>query len=231
MSANSNKILVVAAHPDDEIIGCGGTIVKHIKNNDKVQIVFMSDGESSRYLKKNKYSKNKIIERKKAAIKVTDYLKIQKPIFLNLKDNEMDKYSILSITKKIEKIIKQLKPNIIYTHFYHDLNIDHQITNKCVMTAARPYIFQFIKKILAFEINSSTNLNPDISNRFNPTFFNNISKHVNTKKLLLKFYKNELRPDPHPRSIENILNRNKTRGSEIHYDFAEAFVVLRIISE
>lgn len=231
MFQNLKKVLVVAAHPDDEVIGCGATITKHAMNGDEVQIIFMSDGETSRNTKSNISLKRNLNKRQSSAKKFCKYLNIKNPIFLNLKDNEMDKYSILYITKKIEKFIQKFKPNIVYTHFYYDLNIDHQITNRCVMTACRPYIFKFIKLIFAFEIASSTNLHPDISKRFSPNFYNDVTKYIKLKKTFLNYYSDEMRLYPHPRSINSIVERSKVRGSEINCKNAEAFMILRMINE
>jgi len=231
MFQNLNKILVVAAHPDDEVIGCGATIAKHAMNGDEVQIIFMSDGESSRNTINKNLLQKKINKRQISAKNFCKYLNIKKPIFLNLKDNEMDKYSTLYIVKKIEKLIQKFKPNIVYTHFFYDLNIDHQITNRCVMTACRPYVFKFIKLILAFEIASSTDLNPDISKRFSPNFYNDVTKYIKFKKTSLNYYSDEMRTYPHPRSINSIIEKSKIRGSEIDCRNAETFMILRMINE
>ena len=128
------KILVIAAHPDDEVLGCGGSLILHKMKKDEINVVFMSNGVSSR-AKKNYLE---IVQRKKMAIKVSKKLDIKNTFFLDFPDNELDKVSLLTITKKIENIIFKIKPNLIYTHSFSDLNIDHQKTFEATLTACRP---------------------------------------------------------------------------------------------
>ena len=145
------KILVVAAHPDDEIIGCGGTLLKHIYNKDDVFVVYASDGESSRV-----NGKNKILKRKKQAKDVAKIAKIKKIFFLDYPDNQMDKINLLKISKSISLIVDKIKPDIIYTHHYNDLNIDHRITFEATMVACRPIKKKNVTEIYSFEILSSS---------------------------------------------------------------------------
>ena len=135
MKKNKKKVLVVAAHPDDEALGCGGTIYKLISEGHTVSVLFLSDGVSSRI--PNKLSKE-IDNRKKNAIKSCKILKVKNYFFENLSDNAFDTESLLNIIKIIEKYINKLKPEIIFTHSNSDLNVDHRITNQSVVTACRP---------------------------------------------------------------------------------------------
>ena len=137
----NKNLLVVAAHPDDEVLGCGGTVIKYKNKGYKINIVFFTDGEGSR---KNVRTKD-IEKRKAAAIKCAKYLGCKKPIFLSFPDNQLDKVPLLKIIKKVELIIKKNKPEIVFTHFNNDLNIDHQIVSKATVTACRPQI-KYIKK-------------------------------------------------------------------------------------
>ena len=226
-----DKIAVIAAHPDDEVIGCGGTLVKHIKEEGaQVNILFMSDGESSRFNEINDECKNLIVKREKFALQVADFIGINSVKFLRLKDNQLDLYSKLKITKDIETFLDLHKPNIIYTHFGGDLNIDHQITFEAVMTAARPTAKSFIKNIYSFEIQSSTELGLK-ENKFHPNMYVNVSNSIDIKKSLLDIYKSELRDYPSSRSIESIIGKNMQRGSEAGIEYAEAFIVNRSIKE
>ena len=136
-----NKILILVAHPDDELLGCGATISKHSDNGDKAQIVFLADGFSSR-----KGDNNRI----NSAKKVSKILNCKSPIFLNFSDNQLDTIPLLKIVKKIEKVIESFQPNIIYTHHFGDLNIDHQVTHRAVMTACRPQPDFCVKEIYSF---------------------------------------------------------------------------------
>ena len=148
----NKKILVVAAHPDDEVLGCGGTMARHAKNGDKVHIVFMSDGVNSR--ENVKYNEEN--ERREYAKKASEILGAQTPKFFDFPDNMMDTVPLLEIVKELEVYIQELQPNIVYTHYKGDLNIDHQITYQAVMTACRPTPRSSITQIYLFEILSST---------------------------------------------------------------------------
>ena len=146
------NILVIASHPDDEILGCGGTLYNFKKKGAKISALFLSDGESSR--KSSKIEKL-ILNRKKQALKAAKIIGIRNLIFGNFPDNSMDTVPLLKIVQFIEKRIKTIKPDMIFTHFENDLNIDHQITSKAVITACRPIKNQTVKSILFFEILSS----------------------------------------------------------------------------
>ena len=145
-------VLVVAAHPDDEVLGCGGTIARHSDAGDIVHILFMSDGVLSRINR----NINEIDQRKNAAKKVSLILGAESPRFLNYADNCMDATPFLDIVQSLEQIIKEVGPDVIYTHHLGDLNIDHQLTHKAVMTACRPFPGSLIREIYSFEILSST---------------------------------------------------------------------------
>ena len=213
----ANNVIVIAAHPDDEVLGCGGTIYKHTSEGDNVTIVFISDGESSRVIKKNS-----IEVRYNAARKASNILGCGEPIFLNLSDNRLDTYPLLEIIKKIEKVIFNVKPNIVYTHYYNDLNIDHQITCKSVLTACRPLPNSSIHTILFFETPSSTEWG-ETKDIFIPQKFVNISDFVKIKKKALSVYKNEMREYPHPRSLQAIEAIDSFRGATAGYKSAEIY--------
>tara|TARA_B100000686_G_C16788562_1_gene976998 strand:- start:270 stop:935 length:666 start_codon:yes stop_codon:yes gene_type:complete len=218
------KILTIAAHPDDEVLGCGGTLLKHRKNNDEIYIIFLADGVSSR----ENYKLKEITARKKQAKIVGKKIKAKKLYFLNLPDNKLDSIPLLNLIKKIEKIIKVIRPNIIYTHSYCDLNIDHRRAFEATMTACRPDKKSPIEEIYSFEIPSSTNLHHPKSMIFKPNYYVDISSQIKLKKNLLEVYKNELKKKI-SRSIKNVITLSKTRGSQSGCDYAEAFEVVRIL--
>jgi len=216
-----NKILVIVAHPDDEVLGCGATIVKHVESGDKVQVVFLADGFSSRTIEVN---------RDKSAKYASKVLGCSLPIFMDYPDNEMDSVSLLEITKKIEIIINNFKPNIIYTHHFGDLNIDHQITHRAVMTACRPQTNFFVKEIYSFEILSATHWqSPSMGNAFNPNYFVDVSDFMPQKINALKCYEEEMRLHPNTRSYEAINFLAAFRGAVVCVEYAEAFCVERLI--
>lgn len=217
-----NKILVVAAHPDDEILGAGGTMLKHIKNGDEVSILILGDGETS------KDTNIDVEKRESQAKEVAQCLGVKNIFTEKLPDNQFDSIPLLEIAKKLEKVIKIVKPDTIYTHHAYDLNIDHRLTFQAVMTVCRPQPDFCVKKILTFEILSSTEWQiKDQNNMFCPTEYVNISDFIDKKTEVLKIYKDELKKYPHPRSIEGIRILAQYRGMEVGFKYAEAFQLIR----
>ncbi len=217
------RILVVAAHPDDEILGCGGTLARFRDEGNKIQTVFFTNGISSR---NDKVSKKAIEIRKKNALLVAKKLKSNEPIFFDYPDNQLDTIPLLKIIKKIEKVLKNFKPNIIFTHFDKDLNIDHQVVSKAVTTATRPLSGSKLEMILFFEILSSTEWTyQNNKDSFTPNYFINIEKFISKKKDLLKIYREELREWPHSRSLRGTEILSNYRGMMSGTSNAEAFIL------
>ena len=218
------NLIVFAAHPDDEALGCGGTI-KKLSRKYNIISVFFTTGITSRSSTK---SDHKINNLKKNCIKCNKILGVKKVIFFDLQDNKLDIYPRLDIIKKIEIILSKYKPSVIFTHYFEDLNIDHEIVSKSVVTSCRPSKKNSsIKKIYFFETLSNTEWS--VNRKFQPNYFSDISKFINFKIKAMSKYKTELQPKPMPRSLENIKNLAKLRGSEINKEFAEAFFLYREI--
>lgn len=217
------KILVVAAHPDDEVIGCGGTIIEHNKKGDEVHLVFMTNGVDSRGPKESM-----IISRNHSSKVASKILGISSLKYNTFPDNKMDEVPLLDIIQTIESSILSIRPDIIYTHYFDDLNIDHKITYQAVITAARPQPGMTVKEIYSFEVLSSTEWNYSNSN-FNPNVFIDIGGSISIKEEALKAYSQEMRPPPHSRSVENILRLNSQRGNCVGVDYAEAFMLIRLL--
>jgi LmbE family N-acetylglucosaminyl deacetylase len=219
----NKNILVIVAHPDDEAIGCGGTLAKHKADNDTIHIIYMTDGVSARENSEDIDAN----ERNKMAHAAGKYLSA-KQYFFNFPDNSMDKVPLIDIVQAIESVLSQLSPDIIYTHHYGDLNIDHQIVHQAVMTANRPQPNRHIASIYTFEVNSSTEWGIQSStNYFLPSCFIDITKHVVDKNNLLDIYAKEMRPYPHSRSKEAITALTAVRGSSVGVNYAEAFMLIR----
>lgn len=221
------SVLIVAAHPDDEVLGCGGTIAKHICDGDKVTILFMTNGVSARH-----DSNSEAIElRKNASIAALDALLVCRSniIFGCFPDNQMDKVSLIEVVKKIEEVIENVNPSIIYTHFSDDLNIDHRITHQGVMTACRPQIHSSVNEIYCFEVVSSTEWNSRNNTKFNPNKYISIEKYWQKKLVALNAYSQEMRDFPHSRSIQAIEALCTWRGACVGLRIAEAFEIERII--
>ncbi len=223
-----NKVLVVVAHPDDEVLGAGGTILKHAKNGDWVGILILGDGVTSR----DASYESEIRKRAAQARKAAKTLGAKKIILGSLPDNKFDSVPLLEIVKKVEKAVHEIKPNIIYTHFSDDLNIDHCLTFRAVLTACRPQPKFFVKKILAFEVLSSTEWQEKKrKSLFCPTEYSDISKFIEQKIKAMEIYRDELKSYLHPRSKEGIKVLARYRGLEVGFKHAEAFQVIRRLSD
>ena len=222
------NILVVAAHPDDEVLGCGATIAQAIRGGAKVDIVFMADGESSR-----KTGGPEAVEaRKTMARKASSCLGANPPIFLGFPDNQMDSVDFLNIVQKLEAVIEKAAPDVIYTHHHGDLNIDHTLTYKAVMTACRPTPESTIKAIYGFEILSSTDWTGIPEALFQPNCFRVLStEDMQAKLRALKCYSAEIRAFPHARSERTTITLAELRGSQSGRTCVEAFRIIRLLQE
>lgn len=223
-----NKVLVVAAHPDDEILGCGGTIAGLNKKGYKITTLILGEGISSRDAVRNVKKRGKdILELKEEAKRANAVLGVKEVFFHDFPDNRFDTIPFLDIIKVIEKIKNKIEPEIIFTHYEKDLNIDHRITYQAVITATRPVVNETVKEIYSFEVLSSTEWAYPIS--FSPDIFYDISKTINDKLVALLSYKSELRGSCHPRSLSGIWNNAKFWGQKVGLGYAEAFKCIRII--
>ena len=224
-----NNILVVVAHPDDEVLGCGGTIAKHILEGDTVNLIVMSNGEDARIDKTN--IKKRIQLRDLSLDKSSKILGINKIFKFDLPDNKFDSIPLLDLIQTIEPLIKKIRPDIIYTHYANDLNIDHQLVALSVNTICRPsFIKKMPKKIYSFEILTSTELNYTSKNQFRPNYFVDITKTFKTKIKAFKQYKSEIREFPNGRSLKGIEVLSNYRGLSCGFKNAEAFILLNEIS-
>lgn len=230
LSHMSKKVLVVAAHPDDEIIGIGGTINRHIKNGDEVAVLILGDGKSSRKEQYEKLSADiltKVAQETSSALQI---LGVKKHWNENLPDNRFDSLTMLDVVKIVSRYIQELKPQIVYTHHFGDLNIDHRIVSDATITACRPIEADFVKELYMFETLSSTEMSGDLPHRrFSPNTFIDISNELETKLEAMSKYVSELRPFPHPRSLDAIRDNARVWGAKNNCEAAEAFYCFKRI--
>ena len=232
------KVLVIAAHPDDEVLGMGGLLKKFSKKENDIKIVFLATGISSRrsndYLNSTKYKINnnlkndiekQIEQLQKDARKALSVLGIKKIQFEDFPDNEMDIVSNLKITKKIEAIIDDYRPDTVYTHSQCDINVDHRLIYESTITATRPKKNSVVTQVISFETPSSTEWY--FPQKFSPNIFVDISKELKFKLKAMQCYKNELMEFPHPRSIEALEIIAKRWGTVCGFNAAEAFCLVR----
>ena len=221
------SVLIVAAHPDDEILGCGGTIAKLADQGAKIHVAFLSDGVLSRGGDPNT-RKSQIDERRNAAHKASDILGVKSISFDEFPDNRMDTVALLDITQTIEKIISVHKPDMLFTHHVGDVNIDHRRTHEASVTACRPQSGHPVKTFLTFEVPSSTEWQlPASAPQFSPNWFVDISSTLDRKLAALEMYLSELRDWPHPRSLQAVEHLSRWRGATVGVEAAEAFLLGR----
>lgn len=220
------NILVVAAHPDDEILGVGGALAKHTSKGDKVSVLILAEGLTSRG---GTVSADEVEKLKQISIKANSVLGIASVSFAGLSDNRMDSYDLLDVVKIVEEKIEQLKPEIIYTHFPNDLNVDHRIAAEAVVTATRTQPGCVVQEVLFFETVSSTHWETPSNEVFRAQVFIDITDHLSKKIEALKVYECEMRSWPHARSLEAVEYLAKWRGSLAGKEAAEAFQVGRIL--
>lgn len=230
----SDTILVVAAHPDDEVLGCGGTIAKHIDRGDKVHILHVSEGVSSRFSigEDGRDWGTEIAQREQFARNASKVLGMEAPLFLRHPNLRMHMESKLFITKQIEDVLENVRPSTIYTTHPGDMNTDHGVTFECVLTACRPVAGKSVRKIFAFEVLSSTEwCHQDLRREFLPNHFVNIAPYFDMKLESVRCYDYEMREYPHPRSQEIIECQAKLRGAQVGIEMAEAFVTIRSVED
>lgn len=222
------RILAIVAHPDDEVIGVGGTLCRHIDEGDVVKVVILGDGKSSRRDKYEKLDDNEVeksnTETKEALLKlgVKDFHKEFLP------DNRFDSMEILDLAKLVSKHVHEFKPETVYTHHFGDLNIDHQMCSEAAVIACRPTENETVKQVFMFETLSSTEMaGYRAANVFLPNYFVNIQKQLDRKINSMSCYKSELKSYPHPRSLESIKINAQLWGTKVNTLAVEPFFLFR----
>lgn len=220
------NVLVVAAHPDDEILGVGATAAKHVQAGDCVNCVILGEGQASRWNKDQVPAE--ILSQLHAdtldAARIIGYHDVS---FADFPDNRFDSIDLLDIVKFIEKIIFSFRPNIVYTHHGGDLNIDHQITFQAVLTATRPLPGRCVNQLLTFETLSSTEWAFGQAHPFCPNVFIDVEKQMAQKLEAMRKYRTELAAFPHPRSPEGIQLQAQKWGCTVGKHAVEAFMLIR----
>ncbi len=226
---SQGSVLVVTAHPDDEVLGCGATIAKLSKSRD-IHILILGEGITSRYVSRdntNKAELERISESARAAAAALGTRSIR---FEKLPDNRFDEVSLLDIVKRVETAIGEVRPESIYTHHPGDLNIDHRITFQAVLTASRPLAGSCVRELYTFEVPSSTEWSfQQLHPIFKPNVFVDVSETISEKIRTMAYYEGESRPFPHPRSSEALRIIAQRWGIAVGLEYAEAFELVRSI--
>ncbi len=217
------NILVIAPHPDDEILGCGGTIIKYAKQGHDISLCIMTKGEESYY------GKEMLAEKKQEVLTVAEFLKIKKVFFCDFTAAKLDTYPQNTINQRLREIIQEVQPEIIFLPHQGYLHRDHQITFQCALVASKPIINSYIKNIISYEAVSETEQSSPYQHQFYPNLYIDISEELEQKKQALSLYKSELRPYPHPRSLKAVEIKAQARGLEIGKTAVEAFMIIKKI--
>ncbi len=221
------NVLVFAAHPDDELLGLGGTVRRLVDEGVIVRAVIMAEGITSRADKRDEAVHTDLIELQKdarMAAQIVGYSSIE---FCGLADNRMDGMELLDIIKLVSHYIEKYNPDTIFTHHHGDLNIDHRQTCEAVLTSCRPVGKYNVKRIYAFETPSSSEWNFNYSEPFHPNVYFDVTDTLEAKVRGMECYRTERTEYPHPRSAQALRSLGRLRGSCVGYGMSEAFMLLR----
>lgn len=221
------SIIVFAAHPDDELLGEGGTIRRLVNEGAIAHAVILAEGITSRANSRAEADKNELEELQKDARAAADEIGYSTIDFCGLPDNRMDELDLLDIIKIVSSYVEKYTPDTIFTHHHGDLNIDHRKTCEAVLTACRPVGDYCVKRIYAFETPSSTEWNYEYVEPFKPNVYVDVTNTVEAKIKGMVCYRSESTVYPHPRSTEALRALASYRGSNCGFDKAEAFMLLR----
>ncbi len=224
------RILVIAAHPDDEVLGCGATAARLVAEGHDVHFAILGEGMTSRHAKRADTDADKLAQLQCHARAAAAKVGVKNVLLHGLPDNRLDALPLLEIVKVVEQLIDQLKPEILYTHHGGDLNVDHGIIHRAVLTATRPIDGTPVREIYAFEVPSSTEwafqrLEPV----FRPNVFVDVTRTLEAKIAAMECYDSESRPFPHPRSPEALRAIAMRWGSVAGCAAAEAFELVRSV--
>jgi LmbE family N-acetylglucosaminyl deacetylase len=225
----AKRVLVVAAHPDDEVLGCGGTIARHADAGDQVQVLIVAEGATSRRAQRDRVEvHDELSALAYAAQRAGAILGAAGVELLDLPDKRLDSLDRLDLIKQIEERIQRHQPQVVYVHHAGDVNVDHRRLHEAVVTACRPTPGQPVRRLLSFEVTSSTEWQPPGSGPpFQPNWFVDISAQWLRKREALLAYATEMRPWPHARSLEALEHLARWRGAQVGVEAAEAFCLLR----
>ena len=220
------NVLCIAAHPDDEILGVGGTLARHAAAGEDVHVCILSDGVTSRYDEQDTAEEE--IKRRRSRAKDSCKTLGATVSLYGFPDNCFDSVPLLDIVQTIEAEIESHDPDVVYTHHYGDLNIDHELVCRATVTATRPLADSDINRVLAFEtLSASEWAIPESSNAFQPTSYVDISSYLDTKIDALSVYETELKEPPHPRTVETVRKNAEVWGAKTGVSAAEPFELLR----
>lgn len=221
------KVLAIAVHPDDETLGCGGTILKHIKNGDEVAWLIITNVKEE-----YGFSTEKIISRNKEIEKVADSFGFSKVYNLAFKPAGLNSENQPELIDRIGEVVNEFQAETIYMINRSDAHSDHRFSFQACFACTKPFRYPFVKKVLMYECISETEFSPALpENIFLPNYYVEITPYLEKKLEIMKIYNSEVAPHPFPRSIENIKSLAMFRGASVGVYYAEAFMLLRNIDK
>ena len=221
------NVVVISAHPDDEILGVGGTLLKHKKNGDKIYWLITTN-----IFEEQGFSKERVFSRQREIEKVSEALGAEKVFMLNYPTMSLSTSTLIEMVPKLSKIFTEIEPEIIYCLNRSDAHSDHRITFDAVMACTKSFRYPFIKQVLMYECISETEFAPQLPEKmFIPNYFVDISSFLEEKKNLIKIYASELGDHPFPRSLKNIEALASFRGASVGVEYAEAFQLIKYIDK
>jgi LmbE family N-acetylglucosaminyl deacetylase len=217
------KVLVISVHPDDETLGCGGTILKHKSKNDDIYWLILTEASAALG-----YSQEFLAKRAGQIKNISQEYQFTKTYNLGFPTTRLHTLDFSELITKISSVIQEVKPEIIYTVNRSDIHTDHQVAAKAIMSCTKSFRNPFIKRILMYECISETEMAPPLpENTFVAHVYSDISDFLERKIEIMKKYESELQEPPLPRSIDNIRALARFRGATVSVQYAEAFMLLR----
>lgn len=217
------KVLVISVHPDDETLGCGGTLLKHKSNKDELFWMIITRPEESLG-----YSEEFIENRKQQIADVSKCYRFQKVYQLGFSTTKLHLLDFSTLISSISEIVNEIRPEVIYMINRSDIHTDHQVSAKAILSCTKSFRYPFIKKILMYECLSETEISPGLpENIFIPNVYSDITDFLDEKIEVMKIYESEIQQTPLPRSLENIKALARYRGASCGVDYAEAFMLIR----
>nr|WP_288885827.1 PIG-L deacetylase family protein [uncultured Blautia sp.] len=226
---NLKNILVIAAHPDDELLGVGGTVRRFVNEGAIAHALILAEGLTSRGESRAETNHSELLALQEDARRAAAEIGYSGIDFCGFPDNRMDSMDLLDIIKTVSNYVEKYKPDTIFTHHHGDLNIDHRVTCEAILTACRPVGDYCVKRIFAFETPSSTEWNYCYTEPFTPNVYVDVSDTLEAKIRGMACYRTESAEYPHPRSAEALRALGKYRGSNAGFKMAEGFVLLRTV--
>jgi len=224
------RVLVIAAHPDDEVLGCGATMGRLVQEGNDVRIAILAEGLTSRSHAREDTDAHELMELRVQAKQAADLLGIKDVTFYDLPDNRLDTVPLLDVVKIVEQLIARIQPARIYTHHAGDLNMDHVVVSRAVMIATRPVADCKVKKVYQFEVPSSTEWAfQQFEPSFRPNVFMDIAETLDAKVTAMSCYETEARIFPHPRSPEALRAIATRWGTVAGFQAAEVFQLVRAL--